>query len=229
MSEQNNRERFHVEQAIRCLKAEWTILAERETPDFIIKEGDHQFGLEVNEIFVGPQGVSGSEMKKGETKRQKMLEYLRAEYEKVVPIPLTVRFVGRINPETLAPVVQSLFDLDLAAEPTGFRRVIDTQLGLRVHVTKSFRPDWFSVMDRVGCVQFNSQQIIAGAIEVKSKKLPQYQIAIGPDVRLLLVANRIQTAENFASAKSAVLIFTVSSRCTCSPSQKTLLCSIRDE
>ncbi len=123
-----------------------------------------------------------------------MLEYLRAEYEKVVAIPLTVRFVGRINPETLAPVVQSLFDLDLAAEPTGFRRVIDTQLGLRVHVTKSVRPDWFSVMDRVGWVQFNSQQIIAGAIEAKSKKLSQYQIAIGPDVRLLLVANRIQNS-----------------------------------
>ena len=125
-AKQKKCERFFVEQAIRSLKAAWTILAEREPPDFIIAEGDHRFGLEVNDIFVGPQVAAGSKIKKGESMTQRMLDGLRAQYEKVLPIPLRVKFVGRIEPETLAPVMQSLLDLDLAAKPVSFQTVIDT-------------------------------------------------------------------------------------------------------
>jgi hypothetical protein len=162
--EQKKRERFFVEQAIRSLKVGWTILVEREPPDFLVKEGSQQFGLEVSDIFIGRQGAAGSEMKKGESKTQRMLDALRAEYEKAAPIPMHVKFVGRIEPETLAPVVQSLLDLDLAAKPPAFHTVIDTQLGLRAHVTKGFRSEWISVMDRVGWVDRNPQRIKRGVL-----------------------------------------------------------------
>ncbi|MGO9942939.1 MAG: hypothetical protein ACLPIC_09245 [Rhodoblastus sp.] len=191
---QKKGERFFVEQAIRSLKADWTILAEREPPDFLIGDGGWQFGLEVIDIFIGPQTSAGSKMKKAESKMQRVLDGLRTDYEKIDPAPLRVKFVGRIEADTLAPVVQALIDLDLASKPLAFQTVIDTQLGLRVHVTKSYRAEWFSVMDRVGWVDRNPQQIIADAIEAKSTKLAEYQALAGPDIRLLLVADAIQNS-----------------------------------
>jgi len=191
---QKSRERFFVEQAICSLNADWRIIAADEGPDFIIEERGRQFGLELTDIFVGPQGAAGSTLKREESKTQRLLDGLRLEYETVVPIPLHVKFVGRVEAETLAPVVQSLLDLDLAAKPVAFQTVIDTKLGLRVHVTKSLRTEWISVMDRVGWVNGNPIQIIVDAIETKSRKLFDYRTAAGPDVRLLLVANAIQNS-----------------------------------
>jgi len=191
---QKRRERFFLEQATCSLNADWRIIAEDEGPDFIIEERGRQFGLELNDIFVGPQGAAGSALKREESKTQRLLDGLRLEYETVVPIPLHVRFVGRVEAETLAPVVQSLLDLDLAAKPVAFQTVIDTKLGLRVHVTRSLRTEWISVMDRVGWVNSNPRQIIVDAIETKGRKLSHYQTAAGPDIRLLLVANAIQNS-----------------------------------
>jgi hypothetical protein len=185
---------FFVEQAIRLIKADWTILAECESPDFIIEEDSYQFGLEVSNIFKGPQTVSGSKTKKRESETQRMLTELQTRYEELVPIQLNVRFVGPIEPETLVPVLQALLDLDLATKPIGFHTVANTQHGLRVHVTRGFRSEWISVMDRVGWVDLNPRQIIADAIKQKSKKLLQYQAAAGSDVRLLLVADGIQNS-----------------------------------
>ncbi len=59
---QKKGERFFVEQAIRSLKADWTILAEREPPDFLIGDAGRQFGLEVIDIFIGLQTSAGSKI-----------------------------------------------------------------------------------------------------------------------------------------------------------------------
>ena len=200
---QKKRERFFVEQAIRSLGADWTIIAEREPPDFLIGDGGRQFGLEVIDIFMGPQTSAGSAMKKAESEMQRVLNALRAEYEKVDPGPLLVKFVGRIEADTLAPVVRGLIDLDLTTKPLAFQAIFDTQLGLRVHVTKSYRAEWFSVMDRVGWVDRNPQQLIAEAIEAKSAKLADYQALAGPDIRLLLVADAVQNSGKIRFADEA--------------------------
>lgn len=59
---------------------------------------------------------------------------------------------------------------------------------------KSYRPDWYSISERVGFVDRNPQKIIADAIEKKSTELSRYVEAAGPDVRLLLVADRTHGA-----------------------------------
>ena len=53
------RERFFVEQAARLLGKTWNIGPDNECPDFIVSEGLHIFGLEVSEIFTGPQRKRG--------------------------------------------------------------------------------------------------------------------------------------------------------------------------
>jgi hypothetical protein len=199
---QKQRERFFTEQAIRSLGTGWTIRHECEPPDFIITEGDHDFGLDVAEIFVGQQDARGSAMKRDESERHNVLDALRLQYEKQTRINLNVKFVGRLAPDTLADVVSDLVALDLASKPLAYRTVIEEQppleAGLKLYVTKSLRSDWYTVNDRAGWVTRHPQNIIAAEIEKKSKKLPQYRAAAGDDVRLLLVADRIKNSGKIA-------------------------------
>lgn len=192
---QKQRERLFIDQAIRSLGMDWTILGEREPPDFVIADGEHRFGLDVSDIFMGLQSDSGSAMKKDESDTQKILNALRHEYEAVTgSILLQVKFAGRITQETTANVISALIALDFASKPLAYQTIIDTNLGLRVYVTKAFRPEWYSVNHRVGWVERSPQKIIADAIEAKSAKLLQYQVAAGPDIRLLLVADAIHNS-----------------------------------
>lgn len=193
-AKQKQDERFYVEQAIRSLRTEWTILAEPEPPDFLVQDGGRTFGLEVRQIFKDPQSAAGSEIKKREAKTQRMLDRLRAEFEQRAPIPLIVKFLGRIDLDTISPISKLLLDLDLAAKPIAFQTIFKPHADLKVYVTKGLRAEWFSVNDRVGWIDFNAQHVIANAIEEKSRKLPLYQAAAGPDVRLLLVANAIHNS-----------------------------------
>jgi hypothetical protein len=191
-------ERFFVEEAIRSLGVGWTISEERDPPDFIIADGDHHFGLDVADIFGGPQNEHGSLMKRAESDTQKLLNNLRRQYEAATGVNVRVKFLGRIAPDTLAMVVSELVALDLAAKPLTYETTVEIQAGLeaplKLFVTKGSRPEWIAVGDRVGFVIPNPDEIIAAEIEKKGKKLVQYKSLVGDDVRLLLVANRIQNS-----------------------------------
>jgi hypothetical protein len=192
---QKLRERFFAEQAARSLGKSWIVLPEeRENPDFIVADGEQRFGLEVAAVFIGEQDETGSTMKKNESEVQKTINALRAQYEASAQAKLNVKFVGKIEPETLANVVPALIALDLDSKPIRFQTVLDEKLGLRVHVTKGFRSDWYSVNDRVGWVNRSPEQIIAGAIRAKGDKLARYKSSVGEDIRLLLVADAIQNS-----------------------------------
>jgi hypothetical protein len=104
-------------------------------------------------------------------------------------------------------VIPELILSDLPSKPIGHHFVIDTGTGLRVHVTKSLRPDWYNVNARVGFVDRNPQQIIADAIEKKPKELPRYQAAAGPDIRLMLVADRIHNSGKMMLEQPAAFDF----------------------
>ncbi|MCW5691612.1 MAG: hypothetical protein KIT48_04545 [Pseudolabrys sp.] len=185
-----DRERFYVEQAARLLGATWGIGPDRESPDFVISDGASTFGLEVSMLFTGQQSAAGSAVKKSESKTQKAIQNLRLQYEAIHNVPLAVKFVGRMCEENLAKVVPSLIAEDLPSKPVGHHLVVDTNNGLRVHVTRGFRPEWYSVNDRVGWVDRNPVQKIADAIEEKATRLEQYKAAVGSDIRLLLVADQ---------------------------------------
>jgi hypothetical protein len=197
------KERIFVEEAARLLGKPWILGADQEHPDFIVTDGKRQFGLEVCEIFIGPQDHSGSAMKKKESSVQRCINALQREYEANVDVPLIVKFVGNaeaMGAENLATVVPALVAQDLPSKPTGYRFVYDTSLvcpmrsKLRVHVTKALRPDWYSVNYRVGFVDRNPKDIIAIAIEKKAKELKRYKETAGLDIRLLLVADAIHNS-----------------------------------
>jgi hypothetical protein len=199
-----DRERFMVCEAAKSLGKTWRFGDEREHPDFVVFEGTEQFGLEVSEIFIGPQSRAGSALKQRESRTQRIVNELRLQYEAAANIPLNVRFVGKLDVENVALVIPELIAGDIPSKPIGHRFVIDTGMGLRVHVTKSFRPDWYSINERVGFVDRNPQSIIADAIQKKSKELSRYVEAAGPDVRLLLVADRIHNSGKMMLEEPAV-------------------------
>jgi hypothetical protein len=89
--------------------------------------------------------------------------------------------------------VPGLVAEDLGPKPVGHHLVIDQGDGLRLHATKAFRPEWFCVNHRVGWVDRNPLPIM-DAIKKKSNELERYRAAAGPDIRLLLVADRIQNS-----------------------------------
>ena len=185
-----HRERFLVEQAAKLLGKTWSIGPDRECPDFIVSEGRQQFGLEVSEIFTGYQAQTGSVMKRVESETQRAVNAERRKYEAITNVALRAQFVGDMCADNMATVIPALVAEDFSSKPIGHHVVIDADNGLRVHVTRVFRAEWFSVNDRVGWVDRNPIQRIADAVEKKSKELPRYKEAAGPDIRLLLVADR---------------------------------------
>lgn len=195
---QKEGERFFVEKAAKLLGRGWCLGPDRENPDFIVTEGAEQFGLEVCEIFTGPQNRSGARMKRAESETQKSVNALRREYEAKDGTPLIVKFVGDMCVENVAAVLPALDAMNLSAKPFGHQDIIEADVGkakLRVHVTRALQANWFSVNDRAGWVDRNPIDRITKEIEKKSEKLPRYKECTSlDDIRLLVVANRIMNS-----------------------------------
>ncbi len=115
-SPQKEAERFFVEEAAKRLGKEWRLGPDRENPDFIVTEGAEQFGLEVREIFTGPQDEHGSHMKKAESDTQKAVNALRHEYEEKDGTPLIVKFVGDMCDENVAAILPAFDAMNLSAK-----------------------------------------------------------------------------------------------------------------
>ena len=188
---QKDRERFFVEQAARSLGVSWTIVGDTEPPDFIIEDEGVRFGLEVRDIFRGPQTIAGSVQKQSESAKHRFINSIRLEYERATNCFLDAKFVGRVALENKLELLGRLFEASFPVLKVGQKVIVELSDGLRVHATKAFRPNWYSVNDRVGFVDRDPQQVIVGAIDEKARKLQSYLDRAGEDIRLLLVANRI--------------------------------------
>jgi hypothetical protein len=187
-------ERSYVEEVARLLGAEWRVSDDREHPDFVVAEGSREFGLEVTQIFTGPSSRAGSLMKKAEADRQAQIETARRDYEAIHRVPLSVRIDGYICEENLAGLVEALVATDFPSQPVGRAIVPEGVKGLRVRAMKANFPDWKSWEDSRGWVDRNPEPKIADRIEEKAQELPRYKSAVGPDVRLLIVADRFKNS-----------------------------------
>ena len=179
-----------MEEAAKLLNKAWSLGPDRERPDFLVTEGTQMFGLEVSEVFMGPQSPAGAAMKEKESNTQKGIDALRIRYEEITNIPLCVHFVGDLSADNMATVVPKLVETDFASKPILHYVKIELGDGISMHITKAFRAEWFSVNDRVGWVDCDPVRRIADAVEKKSKKMPSYKEEVGLDIHLLLVADR---------------------------------------
>lgn len=187
-------ERFYVERAAEMLDVLWTVGEDRECPDYVVTEGDHQFGLEVSELFIGHEGKKGADKKAKESIHQKKIDCYREMYATEKDIPLFIRILGTVNDENMEELLLQLFQHDFESMCPGDQIVFQPNDQFKAYVTKALRPWWFRVDDRVGTVNVNPMPIIQKRVAMKSARLTKYQEAIGEDVRLLLVANRIMNS-----------------------------------
>ncbi len=146
-------------------------------------------------------------MKILESNTHKRIESLRRSYEATHAVPLRVQFVGVFSDATLANVVDQLIAADFPTKPVAEKVVLDEKKGLRVHAMKTLRPEWYNVMDRVGWVDRKPEQKIADTIKAKVQELPRYKSAAGADVRLLIVADRIQNSGKLTLEDEAIFDF----------------------
>ena len=184
-------ERFYVERAAEMLDVSWTVGEDREIPDFIVTEGDRQFGLEVSEVFIGHMGRKGSERKAEESIYQETIDRYREMYVTEKDVPLCVRILGPVTDETMGELLGHLLQHDFESMRPGNQIIVQPSDQFKVYVTRALRNWWFRVDDRVGMVNMNPMPIINARVAMKSRRLTSYQEAAGDDVRLLLVANRI--------------------------------------
>lgn len=209
---QKQQERLYVEQAAKLLGKTWALSQNDEHPDFLVTEGEQRFGLEVSLIFTGERRMVGKvdkgfHSKEMESRRQGTIDALRLSYEAISNTPLSVKFVGNISSENLATVVPALAKMDLAAAPIGSQYCIDEGNGLRVHLTRAFRPQWIYVNDGVGWVDNRSLAKITDAVAEKAENLPLYRATAGTDIRLLIVADRMKNSGKLTLGEGAAVEF----------------------
>jgi len=191
-------ERYFVEEAAKFLDKKWSLGPDRERPDFIVTEGKQQFGLEVCEIFTGPQDKTGSYIKKKESNTQTAVNRLRKNYERIEDVPLIVKFNGDMCDENMTAVLPALEALKLSTKPLQYHKRFVVDKGramLDVYITRSLIADWYCLNDRIGWVNCNPIDRITEAIKEKSEKLPDYKTNTGlKNIRLLIVADRTKNS-----------------------------------
>lgn len=170
---QKNEENFYVCELARRLGVNWEITPS-ESPDFIVSENGHQFGIEVSQVFRGPISKKGSKEKRAEGEIERMLKNMSQQYETKRKITLIIKFLGDIKEDDTETLYRKLDELDLKSQRNAVQKRLDIRIGLKVFVTKSFRSSWFLMNHQTGWVQQNANNILCEAIKDKSKNIKEY-------------------------------------------------------
>ena len=187
-----HQERFYMEHIASAL--EWAIVEERERPDFIVREGQHQFGLELTEVFKDPRRKKGSMLKAAEATRQRRISHYQRRYAERRGPALSVKILGDPGEDALDQLIEELQRCDFESMSVGEQRELRIGDQIKVFATKALRPHWYSVDNTVGWVNPHASSILQCAIAKKAEQLGQYRNAVGSDVRLLVVANHLRAS-----------------------------------
>jgi hypothetical protein len=197
---QKEAERRWVEEARQHLGRHWLIQGASEPPDIIALDGLRRVGIEVREVFTGPQRRGGSTIKKRESRNVSAMRDLIHAYYLRRHDPIQVSFVGfedlrsdfervlgmlvRRKPRQpwthtklhLGPL-KSLLVMDLPAECGAYGR-------------------WSSVSDMCGWVSTITAKTVQQVITQKAADLSRYRDSVDHRV-LLIVSNRLMNSGRF--------------------------------
>ena len=187
--------------AARLMDVQWKLAPRLDEskggPDFIVHEGAHTFGLEVQKVFKGSSSQNrGSALKRDQSETQRRIDRMRQQYEDVAEnIPLYVKFLDSPDEDRIDRIIDELRNMNLREKDFPYHEdfVVDQDSGpLKIFVSRLpdgwgrdrlSRPDWFSVADAGGWVEKGPQKILE-AIAEKSKKVLRYRENVAADLRL---------------------------------------------
>jgi len=193
------RERFWLEQCFAAAGLSLDVVAERETPDFVLCDEGGEFGVELAEVFndrrLRANGKLASPGREGERRRSRYLSGVARDYYTRGGLPLSVRAL--LSSATELPDPDDLVDRLVAGRPAeaSGRVRIEMQSGAVFDLLAL--PDefpnyshWFVDDDHVGLVLQTTDQEVQAIIRAKaSEKLSACRQVCGR-MTLLLHADR---------------------------------------
>jgi hypothetical protein len=184
-----NRERLFVECCARLLGANWSVLEQREAPDFLMSDGTATFGLEVTQAYSDEETASGSKLRRKEGDAQKVMQKIRREHKRITGLTIDAMFFGRPLKDDVADIVAQLISLNLADRPIGVWQEFGTSSVMRPRARRSFHPMWTILKDSAGWVDRRGSTHVQRAVSKKTLKLQEYRSQGMEDIRLLVVAD----------------------------------------
>jgi hypothetical protein len=187
-------ERIFVEGFLKHIDQDLHLVAERETPDFVLSDARGQFGLEVAQIF-RDRSESGSPSKAAESRRSKYLMRLASDYYSRSGLPLLMKAT---IPDQFQFDVHALTDRLIAERNDEPWRSSKFSLGPDTTFDLTPLPDeagqysrWVCINNSVGWRGWLGVDDLRPTIEDKSQKLEEYRAAT-TRVSLLLVVDVTQ-------------------------------------
>ena len=186
-------ERIYVESFLAGLDEAYTIIEERESPDFLIADESERFGMEVAQVFRDQAKVhnSGSPAKAKESRRSKFLHHIARDYYLSGGLPLNVRALlsdpGAIDRTRLIDQIKH-------ARPSIPREGVKINVGRSTFYLTALPLEWGSY-NRWVCVNNSvawhgkiGPADVLPVIEQKAAHLACYRLVV-PRVELLLVVD----------------------------------------
>lgn len=174
--------------------------AARPPPDIIALDGSRRVGIEVREVFTGPQRRGGSTIKERESRNVAAMRDLVHAYYRRRHDPIQVSFVGfedlRSDFERVLGMLvrrkpkQPWTHTKLHLGPLRSLRVMDlpTECGAYGH--------WSSVSDMCGWVSTITANTVQHVITEKAADIPRYRDSVDHRVPLI-VSNRLMNSGRF--------------------------------
>ncbi|MGA6826780.1 hypothetical protein ACO9S2_04090 [Nitrospira sp. NS4] len=188
-------ERIFVEGFLPRLGSGYAILEERESPDFLVSDGEERFGLEVAQVF-RDQSPTGSPTKAAESRRVQYLRRLASDYysRSGLPLLVTANIPNRFSMDTSVvadrlkterPAVhwtRSRFEMNSA---TFYLTSLPSEAGAYSR--------WRCGNNSVGWRGWLTAADVEPVIGDKASKLSSYRVGIAR-VELLLVVDVVHTS-----------------------------------
>jgi hypothetical protein len=185
-------ERVFVEGFLQKYSEAVTLIAERESPDFLMRDPNGEFGLEVAQFFRNT-GVAGSPAKAAESRRMKYLRTLASAYYKAGGLPLLVKAILPDRPDFDSSALIERFQMERPIEPWE-RTSLVLSSNAEFHLTAlppraGLYKRWLCINNSVGWVDSIRTDSLVPIIQAKAAKISDYRKVIGR-IALLLVADR---------------------------------------
>ncbi|MCA8974899.1 MAG: hypothetical protein KDC98_09260 [Planctomycetes bacterium] len=186
-------ERIYVEAFFARLNESYSIIEERESPDFLIACGGEQFGLEVVQMFrdQASVGKSGSPAKSVESRRTKGLRQLAVDYYAADGLPLHLQ--ASFSDPTAVKRHGLVTRLKAARPSVPWARTTLEEDGLTLHLV-ALPPEagqyrrWVSIDNSMGWRGQVGLADVLPVIQDKAARLPTYRSAVAR-VELLIVVD----------------------------------------
>jgi hypothetical protein len=184
-------ERIFVEGFLQKCPDAMALIAERESPDFIMRDHKGEFGLEVAQVFRS-NAREGSPAKAAESRRAKYLSGLASAYYRAGGLPLHVKATLPDRPDYDVTAVVKKLQVERAEVPWGRTNFMLTPsakfylTALPAEIGEYKR--WLCVNNSVGWVRRLDANLLASRIQAKAAKINEYRNA-AKRIALLLVVD----------------------------------------